>query len=173
MSIARLLIFSFLLIGLSGCGDMIDDLNPSGKDKSSLGEVITEDFIIYDIDGNLITIFDEFPGKKAIVLYFTMWCSACDSEMSLMQNYIIPDFPDVTFFAVDYDSATVNEARENEGNAWPAFTTLADIDDTLDNAFDGAMGVTVVIDSSRVLRMKELFDDGKRLRSVLEEITTP
>lgn len=172
MFIARLLIFITLLTFLTGCGDMLDDINPAGNDKSSLGNVITEDYQIYDIDGNLVTIFNEFPTKKAVVLYFTMWCPACDSEMSHMQSTIIPYFPQVTFFAVDYVSGTIAQAKTSEGNAWTAFTTLADVNDILENAFSGTMGKTIVIDSSRTLRMNELYDDGTRLKSILEEITT-
>jgi len=171
MFIVRLLICLLLLILMTGCSDIIDDLNPAGNDKSLLGNLITTDYEIYDIDGNLVNISDVLLSKDAVVLYFTMWCSACDSEMSHMQSTIIPDFSsNVTFFAVDYLSSSIAQAAIG-GNAWPAFTTLADINDTLENAFDGTMGITVVIDSSHTLRMKELYDDGTRLRAVLEEIT--
>lgn len=170
MFIARLLILIFLLM-LSGCGDILDDLNPAGNNKSSTGNIISADFQINDIDGNLVNISDELLIKDAVVLYFTMWCPACDSEMSHMQSTIIPDFPNVTFYAVDYLSGTIAQAKSNEGNAWPAFTTLADIDNILENAFGGTMGITVVIDKSKAVQMNELYDGGARLRTVLQGIT--
>ena len=173
MSTARLLIAALLLVFLAGCGDLLDDLNPTGVDKTSSIEQTAPDFNVYDIDNNPINLYAELdnPNIDAVVLYFTMWCSICDAEMSHMQSDIIPDFSNVRFFAVDYHATTIAEANANEGNGWPLFTTLADIDNTIENLFNGGMATTVVIDSSRIVRMNETYKYGQRLRPVLEGLT--
>jgi hypothetical protein len=78
--------------------------------------------------------------------------------------------PDVSFFAVDYVSGSVADARAaelNSGLSGAGFRVLADTHQAVTNAYLGTMGVTVVIDKTGVIRMNEDFKDGSRLIAAL------
>ena len=164
-----------ILLLLAGCGD---NLFPSGEDKrpavqpgstgSAVGQ-IAPDFSVSDTGGNIVTLASALASKKGIVLYFTMWCPICDSHMSSMRG-VIPAFPDVGFFLVDYVSGTVADADNSavsNGFSGGGFSILADTGHALQNAFLGTMGTTVVIDSTGTVRMNEDYRDGSRLKAVL------
>lgn len=181
--------FIFLLLGiflvLAGCGNLADDLNPSGSDKRPTVETgtsgtqvgqIAPDFAIVDSLGNTRTLSSEFatlmPGN-AIVLYFTMWCPICDSHQSHMISSVVPAFPNSKYFLVDYVSGSIEGTRQAEvsnGYSGSSFSALADTDMSVLNLFNATMSTTVVIDSSGVVVMNEDYKDGSRLMNVLAEL---
>ncbi len=171
----------FLLVLLAGCGGMMDDLNPSGSDKrppalpGTIGPAVGQnapDFTLSDTLGNSVTLSSELTttNTKGVVLFFTMWCPLCDSDMSNMQSSIIPPFPNVRFFAVDYVSGSVAGAASAEldnGFVGSGFTVLADTQQTVLNLYQATMETTVVIDKTGVVRMNESYKNGARLQAVL------
>ncbi len=173
----RLIILTLLLIALAGCGT---DLYPSRGDQrpivrsGSTGPQVGQrapNFTVSDTLGNTLTLSSVLssPTTSGVVLYFTMWCPTCVSDMDLIQYSIIPGHPDITFFAVDYVSATVSEARNAEidyGFDGSGFIVLADTDRNILNKYNATMATTVVIDKSGVIRMNESFKSD-RLQSVL------
>lgn len=111
------------------------------------------------------------PNTQAVVLYFAMWCPICNSHMDHLSRYVVPEFSNVRYFAVDYLSGSLDGVRSNaeaNGYANSAVSVLADLDNTILTGYDGTMGTTVVIDSAGVVRMNEDYKDGTRLREVLE-----
>ncbi len=160
----------------AGCGD---NLFPSGEDKrpavqagSSGGNVSQKvpDFAVADITGATVTLASSLAGKKGAVFYFTMWCPICDSHMSNMRSTITPLFPDVNFYLVDYVSGSVSGAAgaaSANGYSGGVFVTLADVNHTLENNFQGTMGTTVVVDNTGIIRLNEDFRDGTRLQATL------
>lgn len=175
---------ALLLIMLAGCGNIMDDLDPSSSDKrpaveaGSIGPAVGQnapDFTISDTLGSSLNLSTELTGTtvKAVVLYFTMWCPVCDTHMTHMHDAIIPAFPEVVFCAVDYVSGSVAESRSAEtenGYAGSGFRVLADVDSHVLNAYQATMGTTVVIDKSGVILMNEDFRDGARLQAVLSDL---
>jgi len=128
------------------------------------------DFALLDTSGTTVTLTSALAARKGIVLYFTMWCPICDAHMSNMRATVVPAFPDVGFYLVDYVSGTFTEAGNAaaaSGYLGGAFTTLADTGQILLNSFQATMGTTVVIDSTGIVRMNEDYKDGSRLRAVL------
>jgi peroxiredoxin len=169
-----------LLVGLlSGCGD---NLLPSGEDKrppvqagSSGGSVSQKapDFSVPDINGIIVTRTSSTAGKRGAVLYFTMWCSICEVHINHLQESVMPQFPDVRFYLVDYVSGSVKGAADSataNGYAGGPFPILADFDHQLSSNFQGTMGTTVVIDSSGTVRMNEDFQNGSRLVAALSAL---
>ena len=168
-----------ILLLLTACGDITDDLNPSGADQRPTVEAGTTGwnvgqnappFLVTDINNASVDLSTALAGKKGVVLYFTMWCPICDSHMSHAVSNVIPAFPDVRFFAVDYLTASVAQAKEAASNAGyldSGFTILADVNQQLADDYAGTMGTTVVIDSSGVIRMNEDYRDGSRLQTTL------
>lgn len=168
-----------LLLLLTSCGDITDDLAPSGNDQrpsfqsGTTGWGVGQNappFSIKDINNATVDLPGALAGKKGAVLYFTMWCPICDSHMSHAVTNVIPSFPDVRFFAVDYLTASVAQAKEAASNAGylnSGFTILADINQRLAHDYAGTMGTTVVIDNSGVIRMNEDYRDGSRLQTTL------
>lgn len=160
----------------AGCGD---NLFPSGEDKrpavqaGSSGDAINQkapDFAVADTNGTTVTLASSLAGRKGAVFYFTMWCPICDSHMSNMRASVVPLFPDINFFLVDYVSGSVSavaSAASANGYAGGAFTILADLNNTLENNFLGTMGTTVVVDNSGIIRMNEDYRDGSRLQATL------
>jgi peroxiredoxin len=179
VKIFKILLSLFLLqILLAGCGNMLDDLAPSGADKRQVqcgipGPDVCQyapDFTLSDTQGSSVTLSTVVPGVHGVVLYFTMWCPICDSHMSNMKDSVITQYPAVRFFAVDYVSATAAEAGSAEssnGFAGSGFTVLADTHQTALTLYHATMGTTVVIDGNGVVRMNEDYKDGVRLQSVL------
>ena len=166
----------FFFLSLTACGD---NLLPSGEDKrppvqaGTTGPAVGQkapDFAVPDTNGSIVTLSSALASRKGVVLYFTMWCPACDSQMSHLLDNTVPLFTNVGFYAVDYVSATVADARSAEvgsGFAASAFTVLADTGHALLQGYQATMGTTVVIDSSGVIRMNEDYKDGSRLQAVL------
>ena len=170
-----------MLILLLGCGGMTDDLMPSGSDKrpvvtpGTTGPFVGQnapDFTLPDTLGGSVTLSSAITatGVKGAVLYFTMWCPICDAHMSNMQSTILPLYPDVRFYIVDYVSGSVADAANAQltnGYWGSGFTVLADTDQVVLNLYQATMGITVVVDSMGIVRMNEDYKDGTRLNSVL------
>jgi peroxiredoxin len=179
MGSVNLLALLLMLMMFAGCGNTMNDLNPSGSDKrpalqpGSTGSAIGQnapDFTLSDSLGNSVTLSSVIPSVQGVVLYFTMWCPICDSHMSNMRSVVIPVFPDVSFYAVDYVSGTVEKARSEQlanGYGGTAFTVLADTHQVVSGLYNGTMGTTVVIGKNGVILMNEDYKDGTRLQTVL------
>jgi hypothetical protein len=115
----------------------------------------------------LKTVLEQYDG---VVLYFTMWCPTCDSHMSHMRRHLVPDFPNVKFFVIDYVSGSVSYARDSQidnGYAGPDFEVLVDTDQTLVQLFRGTMGITVLLDYAGRILLNEDYRNGSGLKSAL------
>jgi peroxiredoxin len=170
------------MLPLVACGGMMDDLKPSGDDnrpavqQRTLGPAVGQnapDFTLSDTLGNSVMLSTAVTttGVQGVVLYFTMWCPICDTHMSHMRSSEIPGFPNVRFFAVDYVSGSVADARNAEvsnGYAESGFTVLADTHQSVLGSYQATMGTTVVVDTAGIIRMNEDYKDGARLLVVLE-----
>jgi peroxiredoxin len=168
-----------LLLSVAACGD---NLIPSREDKrppvqagSSGGNVSQKatDFSVSDSTGATVTLASSLAGKKGAVFYFTMWCPLCDSHMNSMRASITPSFSDVTFYLVDYVSGSISaaaRAASENGYSGGIFTTLADVNNILENNFAATMGTTVVIDATGTVLMNEDYKDGAKLQSILSTL---
>jgi peroxiredoxin len=183
MASARsLAILTAMLIMTTACGSIKDDLNPSSADKRIVSQASTTgpgvgqyapDFTISDSLGNPVTLSSVLPAYQGTVLYFTMWCPTCDSHMSSMRDAVVPRFPNVRFFVLDYVSGSVPDVRNaqiSNGYDNAGFTVLADTDQNVLNLYYGTMGTTVVIDRAGVVLMNEDYKDGSKLQSILEAL---
>jgi len=171
----------FFLVLLAGCGGMMDDLNPSGSDKRPpvlcgvTGPGVCQlapDFTLSNTIGGSLTLSSELTttNTKAVVLYFTMWCPYCDTDMSNMRNFISA-FPNVRFFAVDYVSGSVGGAAQaQQAGGFSDFIVLADTQQSILNQYHATMGTTVVIDTAGVVLMNESYKDGSRLQAALSSL---
>ncbi len=167
--------FCILLI-LVSCGT---DLAPSSTDDrppvqcGTTGPNVCQtapDFTLSDTLGNSVTLSSilSSPTTSGAVLYFTMWCPTCDTDMTNMRS-LMPAFPNVSFLIVDYVSGTVADARNAEisnGYDGSGFVVLADTRQAVLNLYQATMGTTVVIDRSGNIRMNETYKSAK-LQSVL------
>lgn len=180
--LGRIGLLFLTLFFVVGCGDIPDDLFPSGSDRrpeiteGSTGNQpgqVAPDFTAPDAFGSDFILYEELPYSRAVVLYFTMWCPICDSHMSHLANNIIPLFPDVAFYVVDFVSGSVADARSlqtSHGFDTAGFTVLVDLEDQAEDLFEGTMGTTVVIDSTGLVWMNEDYRDGSNLVSTLDSI---
>ena len=162
----------------------MDDMHPSGKDKrpavqaGSTGSAVGQnapDFSLPDTLGGSVTLSTELTATavKGVVVYFTMWCPICDGHMSSIRSTEIPIFPSVKFYAVDYVSGSVSEARNEEisnGYDGSGFRVLADTGQYVLNRFNATMGTTVVIDKTGQILMNEDYKDGSRLHAILSTL---
>ena len=164
---------------LAGCNGIGEDLSPSGTDRRppvAAGTVgpfvgqVAPDFTLPSTLGDNVTLSTTLVGRRAAVLYFSMWCPVCDEHMSHMRNSVMPLYPGVAFLAIDYVSGSVAEARANEvanGYAGSGFTVLADLGNPVLRAYAATMGTTVVVDNTGVVRMNEDYGNGTVLLSTL------
>lgn len=173
-----LLVSAFLLV--SACSELSDDLNPSGADLRpdvQLGITGTQvgqyapDFVLQDSLNNSVTLSSEYTGYSAVVLYFTMWCPICDSHMSYLRQYVVPNYPNVNFLIVDYVTGSVTAARQAQvANGYTDFTVLADVDQAVLDQYNGSMGTTIVIQNDSTVLMNEDFRDGTNLINILSAL---
>ena len=168
--------FIILLFTLSAC----DDLDPSSEDKrppvdtTTIGPAVGQmapDFSLFDTLGNPVTMSAELTNAQGVVLYYTMWCPICDSHMSHMRSQVIPDFPNVKFFIIDYVSGTIELSREAQlSNGYADLTVLVDNIQEVLNLYQATMGTTVVIDNAGTVRMNEDYKDGVKLADTLASL---
>ncbi len=173
---------------LSGCGDLTDDLNPSGDDKrptvvaGTTGYMpgqLAADFTISTSMADNFQLSDHLAAGSApadvVVLYFTMWCPICLAHSDHIYNVVMPQFAGrgtVVYGLVDYVSGSVSAARASEqanGYAGSDFVTLVDGQRALMDQFNGAMGTVVVIDANGTILMNEDYRNGVTLMTVLEQ----
>ncbi len=181
MRSAREILSSILVVlAVAGCGDVADDLWPSGDDNrpevqaGTVGPQVGQlapDFSAPDTLGGTFTLSEATASARAVVLYFTMWCPVCDSHMSHLRDTVAPLHPDVAFVAVDYVSGSVADARSaqnSHGFGGATFLVVADLEGAAERLYGGTMGTTVVIDRDGVVRMNEDYKNGSRLASALK-----
>ena len=177
-----------VVLVLYGCGDLADDLKPSSSDErpdvvvGSIGYLPSQraaDFTAIDSMGNSFSLSDHLitgsDPADVVVLYFTMWCPVCLAHSEHMYNHVIPQFKHrgtVVHALVDYVSGSVSGSRMEElanGYAGSDFTTLADVNQSLQDQFHGAMGTVVVIDSDGTILLNEDYRDGSALMDTLDQ----
>jgi len=175
------LLFFVLVLYLSACTDILDDINPSDSDRRGDFDATTigyhpgetaADFASFDTLNQAFTMSVELAGSDAIVLYFTMWCPVCDSHMTHMRKSTIPYYPGVKFYFVDYVSGIVDVARASQlNNGYGTSNVLVDdVNHTVTNLYNATMGTTVVVDSNTIVQMNEDYKDGRKLQEVLEAL---
>jgi len=168
-------------LGLSGCDGITDDLLPSGDDNRQTVEAgtsgtqvgqISPDFSVLDTLGNSRGLYDELTRSTGVVLYFTMWCPICETHMSHMRAEVMPQFPTVQFFLVDFVSGSVAASRAAQvSNKYEDIDTLVDTNQALLSLYQASMGTTVVIDSAgNIVRMNEDYKDSVKLVETLQAL---
>ena len=129
------------------------------------------DFSLFDTLGNSRGLYDELTLSTGVVLYFMMWSPIDDAHASHMRAEVIPNFPTVKFFLVDYVSGSILLSRDAQlSNGFTDIETLVDIDQTVFNLYNASMGTTVVIDNSGIVRMNEDYKDGTELIDALTNL---
>jgi peroxiredoxin len=183
---ARLIVRIVILLAsfsMAGCSGVTDDLLPSGDDKredvvgGSMGTQVSQqspDFSVLDTLGNSRGHYDELsqPGVTGVVLYFTMWCPICEVHMSDMRANVMPNFPNVKFFLVDYVSGSVaGSLASQQAYGYTGIDTLADTDQSVLDLYQATMGTTVVINSvGNIVEMNEDYKDGVKLTETLQAL---
>jgi len=169
------------MLGVTGCDGLTDDLFPDSGDKrpdveagtsgTQVGQ-LSPDFSLDDTLGNSRGLYDELSNSSGVVLYFTMWCPVCDTHTSHMRTKVIPNFPAVSFFLVDYVTGSITNARAAQlSNGYAGITTLADVDQAVFNLYKASMGTTIVIDSvGNIVSMNEDYKDGVKLIQTLQAL---
>lgn len=176
----RYLALAMLIMGLTAC-DIQDDLLPSDSDKSVLGAA--EDFTVKDVYGNDFVLYDYLQGGSkevdVVVLYFTMWCPVCLDDSYDIHTYVIPQFEgnlNVVYGLVDYVSGSVEyvyATAQANGYLSSKYEILADIDNIIENQFNGSMGTTVVIDNDGTILMNEDYKRTKLVETLNEQLPLP
>ncbi len=188
MSMIKVLLYSALLT-LTACGNMADDLNPSGDDlrptvvANSIGSQPLQkaaDFSAPATNNTTFKLSDHLAGgpfaSDAVVLYFTMWCPICLSHTDHLLFNIIPQFQGrgtTTYVLVDYVSGSIASTTVSEavnGYAGSVFTTIADENQNILTQLNGAMGKTIVLDAQGIIQMNEDFRTGDNLIHTLNRI---
>lgn len=176
-------ILLFAMLGLAGCDGITDDLLPSGEDKRqdadpgtmgpNVGQ-IADDFTLQDTLDVSRGLYNELSstGVTGVVLYFNMWCPICDAHASHMRAEIMPNFPNVSFFLVDYVSGSVANSRAAQlAYGYANMETLVDSDQSVFNYFKASMGTTVVVSSTgNIVMMNEDYKDGVKLTETLQAL---
>jgi peroxiredoxin len=181
----RSFLLPMLLIMLAGCGNMMDDLNPSNSDKrpreqvGTIGTAVGQnspDFTLSDTLGNNFSLSSAVSTTaiRGVVLYFAMeWCPICEGHIDSLRSSVIPSYQNIRFYVVDYTCGTIAEARAWElatGFDGSGFSVLADTNQNVLGLYQATMGSTIVIDNTGVIRMNEDYKDGTRLLAILASL---
>ncbi len=181
-----------VLMLLSACGDISDDLVPSDTDRRtsvSTGAVgnrpgeLMADFTLPTTDGVDFTFSDFTEGgpqaSDAVVFYFTMWCPICTGHSDRMLFDIMPLFEGrgaVVWVLVDYVSGTVDvsaRAQRDSGFTGTPFIVAVDEELALLDQLNASMSSTIVTDGAGQILLNEDFKDGQALIDVLDAILPP
>ncbi|NVK36502.1 MAG: redoxin domain-containing protein [Gammaproteobacteria bacterium] len=160
------------MIFLSGCEE---DLMPSNDPihhgiSSKEGEVIDDLSFAFTNDYS-DTLSNRLTAHDGVILYFTMWCPVCDSHMSQLRSRIQTQYPDVDIIFVDYISKSVAYAKDaQQALGYTDFPVAADVNDTLENYFNGTMATTVIIDKNFVVRFHQVFKTSDEIIGVLNTL---
>jgi len=171
----------FILIGtlfvVAGCEGVTDDLFSSGYDNrpevdaGTIGTQVGQqspDFAMLDTLGNSRGLFDELSRARGVVLYFNMWCPICAAHAKHMREHVMPNFPNVRFFLIDYVTGSVANSRAAQlSNGYASMEVLVDADQAVFDLYQASMGTTIVIDSAGIVHMNEDYKDGVKLADVL------
>jgi len=173
--------FSFLLLlalSLMGCQE---DLMPSGKDKrpsvvpGSIGHLPTQkvaDFTLPSTSGGNLSLSQlvNLDGSNAtpvdaVVIYFTMWCSTCDTHTYSISSTVMPAYAgvkNVRYLLIDYVSGSVSAVPAFDAATY-GYDLLVDTDNAVKQQLDGSMGTTVIIDSQGIIHMNQTYNVNKVL----------
>ena len=155
-------------------GDGVDNNCDGIIDNATTGTQVGQqspDFSLLDTLGGNRGLYDELSKSTGVVLYFTMWSPINDVHVSHMRAEIMPLFPDVSFFLVDFVSGSVIDSRAAQlSNGFADIETLVDVDQAVFNLYQASMGTTVVIDNAGIVHMNEDYKDGTKLTDVLTNI---
>jgi peroxiredoxin len=179
----RMLLFAIGMIMIAGCNGTGDDLNPSDTDNTpppqpgTVGIAVGQtapDFTLSDTLANDVTLSSVVPTTEGVVIYFSMeWCPVCEVHLDNLRASVIPAFPQVRFYVVDYTCSSVAGAlnwEQASGYVGGGWTVLADTSQNVLNLYQATMGTTVVIDKAGVIQMNEDYKDGERLREILTSL---
>lgn len=180
----RALLLFIIMALVAGCNGTGDDLNPSASNNlppqqpNTIGIAVGQKSPNFTLSDTLENNFNLASAQTAtpgvVVLYFSMqWCPVCEVHLDHLRAAVIPGFPKVSFYVVDYTCASVAEARNweqssgYEGGGW---TVLADTSQSVLQLYQATMGTTVVIDQAGVIQMNEDLKDGTRLQEILASL---
>lgn len=168
--VKRISSLAIIILSLSFISACSDDLNPSSSDKRSNTGAISEDFSVTDNEGNLITLSEELTTNDAVLLYFTMWCTVCDSHMSSLRENVKPKYENVRYLLVDYVSANIPQSAGTQSAfGYRSETVIADTTHTLLAQYDGGMGKTIIIHKDMSILLNEDYKES-RVAQILDSI---
>jgi thiol-disulfide isomerase/thioredoxin len=169
-----------ILFGLISCSNPnpLSNLFPDDTDLRGTVDAAglqpgdsASNFTFYNSDGSTIDLSNLLASKSGVVLYFTMWCPVCETHMDHMRINIKPDYPNVSFYLIDYVSSTVSDVYSNQyATGYLDFAAALDYSQILTDLFAATMSSTIVIDKNSVVVMNEDFKDGQRLIDSLNSL---
>ena len=175
MFFTKFFCFFFISFCFFSCKGLEDDLNPSNEDKRSSSDeqvgLLSSNFTVKSEKGEEVELFEVLKQKEAVVLYFTMWCPVCNSHTIDIKNNLKSKYPNVEFYLVDYISGSVSDGLSNISTSGfrNSFTALIDLENTIENLFDGNMSSTIIIKANKEIGMNEYYKRN-RIEDILQNL---
>jgi len=144
----RIITALFIILIFANCEkSTAGKINPEKINNfSSVESGVAPNFVLSDLEGNLVNFYDEFHGKVILLNFWATWCPPCRTEMpdlvKLQEKY---GKDGLVVVGISIDDLTKDQIKEFADNYSINFPILANINGQetymVGNAFAKAAGI--------------------------------
>lgn len=109
-NISKYMVYLASLVVLCAC-DQTESIHPPfANSPGYMKESVDFDDIVYDADGNAVSLAD-CKGKVVIIAFSTTWCPNCPNVLQSLDNLTAKNIQDLKIIALNVGNEDINEIK--------------------------------------------------------------